>query len=161
MITTTYLALGTNLGDKRLNLNRAIEEIKKRIGEVTKLSAFYSSEPWGFESTNYFVNAVIEVETRLNVRQLLKTTQQIEIDLGRERKSTQNEYTDRVIDIDILFYGSLCIHEKDLIIPHPHLCKRDFVLVPLCEIAPDFQHPTLHQPICALIKEKHTLDKLK
>ena len=160
-MATTYLALGTNLGDKKLNLNRAIEEIKKRIGSVIKLSAFYTSEAWGFKSENSFVNAVLQVQTKLKPEELLLETQKIEKDLGRIEKSINSSYTDRIIDIDILFYESYIINSDKLQIPHPHIKDRNFVLIPLCEIAPDFIHPTLKSSIKELTKGKTPLVKLK
>ncbi len=137
---TVYLSLGTNLGDKEHNLVSAITEIEKRIGPIRAQSAFLATEPWGFESPNTFLNAAIKVETELSPHALLKVTQQIERGMGRTQKSTLNSqlstviYHDRIIDIDILLYDDLHIHTKKLIIPHPHMYERDFVLIPLKEI---------------------------
>ena len=132
-----YLGLGTNLGDKEANLKVAIEEIRKRVGEITSLSAFHASEPWGFESENSFLNAVCCVHTDLSPMETLRTTQEIERSLGRLKKSVNGIYSDRMIDIDILLYDDLHIQTPELTIPHPLMWQRDFVMIPLREIAPD------------------------
>ena len=134
-----YLGLGTNLGDKEANLDMAMEEIRKRVGEITSLSAFHASEPWGFESENSFLNAVCCVHTDLSPMETLRTTQEIERSLGRLKKSTGGNYSDRVIDIDILLYDDLHIDTPELTIPHPLMWQRDFVMIPLREIAPDIK----------------------
>jgi 2-amino-4-hydroxy-6-hydroxymethyldihydropteridine diphosphokinase len=131
-----YLGLGTNLGDKEANLKTAFEEIRKRVGEVTSQSAFYASKPWGFESDNSFLNAVCCVHTHLSPMEILSMTQEIERELGRTKKSVGGIYSDRIIDIDILLYDDLRIHTPELTIPHPLMWKRDFVMIPLHEIAP-------------------------
>lgn len=131
-----YLSLGTNLGDKEQNLLSAITEIERRIGPVRAQSAFLSTEPWGFESENTFLNAAVCVETELSPNVLLRTTQQIERDMGRTQKSVNGQYHDRIIDIDILLYDDLHINTKKLTIPHPRMYERDFVLIPLREILP-------------------------
>ena len=132
-----YLSLGTNLGDKEANLKAAIEEIKKRVGEVTSLSAFHASEPWGFKSKNTFLNAVCCVHTEFSPMEVLHTTQEIERLLGRLKKTVGGIYSDRMIDIDILLYDDLHIQTPELIIPHPLMWERDFVMIPLREIAPN------------------------
>ena len=124
-----YLGIGTNLGDKEGNILRAYELIRDRVGEIVKRSTLYNTEPWGFESENSFLNSVICVETALFPRQLLQTTQQIEREMGRTNKST-----DRIVDIDILLYDDLKVNEPDLVIPHPLMKERDFVMKPLLEI---------------------------
>lgn len=129
-----YLSLGTNLGDKEHNLNEAIRLIGERVGEVTKASSFIETEPWGFSSENAFLNACIKVETMLTPREVLVTTQEIERELGRTRKSDGGIYHDRLIDIDILLYGEMNVDEPDLQIPHPLMNERDFVMIPLNEI---------------------------
>lgn len=136
---TTYLSLGTNLGDKEANLLGAIELIKRRIGTIKAQSAFIETEPWGFESSNTFLNAAVCVETELSPELLLDCTQDIEREMGRTEKSTQAgdgtpQYHDRIIDIDILLYDDLHISTPRLTIPHPHMHERDFVLIPLSQI---------------------------
>ncbi|MDO5483183.1 MAG: 2-amino-4-hydroxy-6-hydroxymethyldihydropteridine diphosphokinase [Bacteroidaceae bacterium] len=131
---TAYLSLGTNLGDKEHNLLSAISEIERRIGPVKAQSAFLATEPWGFESQNTFLNAAIRIKTELSPLELLDETQQIERDLGRQQKSVNGQYHDRIIDIDILLYDDLHISTPRLTIPHPHMHERDFVLIPLKEI---------------------------
>ena len=132
------MGLGSNLGERKEQLCRAIALIGERVGEVIRQSSFIETEPWGFESENKFLNAVILCETTLSPRQLLRTTQQIERDLGRKKKangkSLNRKYTDRPIDIDILLYDDLTVDEPDLKIPHPLMHERDFVMVPLREI---------------------------
>ena len=137
-----YLGLGTNLGDKEANLKVAIEEIRKRIGEITSLSAFYVSEPWGFESENSFLNAVCSVTTDFSPMEVLHLTQDIERSLGRLKKSVGGQYSDRLIDIDILLYDDWHIDTPELTIPHPLMWERDFVMIPLREIAPNINAET-------------------
>ncbi len=140
---TVFLSLGTNLGDKEQNLLRAIKEIEKRIGPIKAQSAFLVTEPWGFESTNSFLNAAVKVETELIPIDVLHTTQEIERKLGRTHKSRNRVYHDRIIDIDILLYYNnddtddeegIHINTPELTIPHPLMNERDFVLIPLSEI---------------------------
>lgn len=129
-----FLGLGSNLGNRKENLAYAIRFIGERVGKVLRVSSFIETEPWGFESENTFVNAVILCETDLTPRQLLGATQKIEREMGRQKKSTDGGYSDRCIDIDILLYDDLRVDEPDLQIPHPLMLKRDFVMIPLREI---------------------------
>lgn len=129
-----YLGLGSNLGDCRKNLERAIRLIGDKVGQVTRQSSFIETEPWGFESPNKFMNAVILCETTRSPREVLLLTQQIERDMGRMKKSVSGGYADRAIDIDILLYDDVTIDEPDLKIPHPLMHERDFVMRPLNEI---------------------------
>jgi 2-amino-4-hydroxy-6-hydroxymethyldihydropteridine diphosphokinase len=140
-VSALYLSLGTNLGDKEQNLRRAAEEIEKQIGKITSLSAFYVTAPWGFESGNSFLNAAACVETTLSPIEVLKKTQEIERTLGRAHKSVDGIYSDRLIDIDLLLYDDLTLHVTTpwgdtLILPHPLMTEREFVMKPLAEIAP-------------------------
>ncbi len=129
-----YLGLGSNLGDKVWNLSEAIRLIGERVGQVLRQSSFIETEPWGFQSDNSFLNAVILCETDKTPREVLLLTQQIERDMGRRQKSVSVGYADRIIDIDILLYDDLTIDEPDLKIPHPLMHQRDFVMRPLQEI---------------------------
>lgn len=133
-----YLGIGSNLGNRRAMLRQAIRLIGERVGEVTRQSTFIETEPWGFESANKFLNAVILCETDMTPRKVLGATQQIERDMGRQkivhRTSSNRTYTDRPIDIDILLYDDLTVDEPDLMIPHPLMEQRDFVMIPLKEI---------------------------
>lgn len=131
---TVYLGLGTNLGDRRRNIAEAVRLIGERIGTVRRMSSLIETEPWGFASDNMFVNAAACVDTPLSPRGVLEATQAIERELGRTRKSTDGQYHDRLIDIDILMYDDLHIDEPDLKIPHPLMYERDFVMRPLGEI---------------------------
>lgn len=141
-----YIGLGSNLGDKKHHLQQAIELIAEKAGKIISCSSFYESKPWGFSSPNDFLNAVILTETTLSPTELLYKTQQIEREMGRTEK-TGNSYADRMIDIDILFYDNQLINTPELKIPHPLIQERDFVLIPLAEIAPDFIHPVLRKSI--------------
>jgi len=129
-----YLGLGSNLGDCRKNLERAIRLIGDRVGRVIRQSSFIETKPWGFESEHRFVNAVVLCETTKTPREVLLLTQQIERDMGRRKKSVSGGYADRTIDIDILLYDDVMIDEPDLKIPHPLMYQRDFVMIPLKEI---------------------------
>ena len=129
-----FLGLGSNLGDRQANIERAIELISERVGEVIRRSSLIETEPWGFESENKFLNGVILCETTLTPRQVLRKTQKIERDLGRKKKTSSLQYSDRPIDIDILLYDDLTVDEPDLKIPHPRMQEREFVIIPLKEI---------------------------
>ena len=129
-----YLGLGSNQGDREALLLQACEQIARRIGPITRQSGFYVTKPWGFQSANDFLNAVVCCDTRLTPREVLGLTQRIEQQLGRRQKSRGGVYHDRPIDIDILLYDSLQMNEADLRIPHPLMLQRDFVMIPLLEI---------------------------
>lgn len=136
-MTKAYLGIGTNLGDKEQNILKTYDFIEKNVGRILRRSSIYKTEPWGFESKNEFLNTVICVETELTPRQLLTETQKIERLMGRTRKSRGGEYHDRVIDIDILLYDDITVNEPDLVIPHPLMKEREFVMKPLKEVVDD------------------------
>ena len=134
---TTYLGIGTNLGDRAENLTRAVALISEQVGTVLACSSFMETAPWGFTSDNHFLNAVLAVDTALSPLELLRVTQSIERELGRLHKTIDGNYSDRIIDIDILLYEDLTIVSEELTIPHPYILMRDFVYLPLGEIAPE------------------------
>lgn len=129
-----YLGLGTNLGDKQKNLNDAIRMLENQVGEVEKVSSVIETEPEGFRSDNMFLNAVVKVRTALSPFEILDITQDVEKSLGRKEKSSNGIYHDRVIDIDILLYDDINISTPRLVIPHPRMTQREFVMAPLTEI---------------------------
>ena len=129
-----YIGLGSNLGDGPKNLDAAVALLQKEVGEVLYTSAYIESEPWGFESSHRFTNAVTVVRTELEPFPLLDLTQQIERRMGRTRKRKRGEgYSDRVIDLDLLLYDNVRIESERLTIPHPYIADRDFVRLPLEE----------------------------
>ncbi len=142
-----FLSLGSNLGDRGENLDNALSYIEEQIGDIISTSAFYVTDPVGFDSKNQFLNAVCNIRTKKRPLEILKITQGIEKEMGREIKSTNKKYADRIIDIDLLLYDDEVLKTSDLELPHPHLHERLFVLLPLSEIASDRIHPTLHQTI--------------
>ena len=129
-----YIGLGSNLGNKEEMLHRALELINKNIGSVLRVSSFMETEPWGFDSENTFLNAACLVETTLTPLQCLRETQKIERLLGRTKKSKNGIYHDRPIDLDLLLYDDLKINTPKLVLPHPLMQERDFVMIPLREI---------------------------
>ena len=139
-----YLGLGTNIGNKRKNMVTAAALLAERAGDVLSLSSFYETEPWGFASENTFLNAALELETACSPMELLHLTQQIEREMGRTQKS-DGSYHDRIIDIDILLYGNEVVHHEDLVVPHPLMQQRLFVMQPLAETAPSLVHPVLQK----------------
>lgn len=134
-----FLGIGGNLGDRLANLRNAIELIGKRIGKVEKISSVYLSEPWGFKHAKYFTNIVAKVRTSLSADETLSAALQIEAELKRTRSG--HGYEGRTMDIDILFFNNEIIHTENLIVPHPFICQRLFVLLPMQEIEPDYVHP--------------------
>lgn len=156
-MATVYLGLGTNIGNRKENLTRAIEALSLALGHYTALSSFIETAPWGFDSENSFLNCAVAFETELAPQELLDTTESIERELGRTTKSNGGAYHDRIIDIDILLYGSVVIETPRLTIPHPLMHMRNFVLEPLAEIAPHAIHPTSGKSIeelAARLKEQ-------
>ncbi len=146
-----YIALGSNVGDRELNLLRVVSELAKLPGsKVTALSPFYDTEPVAMGSSENFLNAVLRLESSLPPDGLLKELMRIETDVfGRERSGRVDS---RRMDIDILFYGDRVIDAPPrLVIPHPRLHKRRFVLEPLAEIAPELIHPVLCKTVSELL----------
>lgn len=129
-----YLSLGSNLGDRHATMQSAILLLGKQAGTVDRVSSAIETEPWGFESANKFLNMCVRITTTLSPEQLLATTKDIELQLGRTTKSVNGQYHDRPIDIDILTYDDLRINTPSLTLPHPHMHERDFVMIPLREI---------------------------
>ena len=134
-----YIGIGSNLGNTLQNCKYAIENLSRINGiNPTRTSSFYKTEPVGIEKQNYFINAVVEITASLSARDLLQALRKIEGDMGRKREIKGGP---RIIDLDLLFYGQDVIREIDLVVPHPEIHKRRFVLEPLYEIASYFIHP--------------------
>ena len=144
-----YLGLGTNIGTKRRNMITAAALLAERVGDILALSGFYETEPWGFESENFFLNAAVKLKTSFSPLELLQITQQIEKELGRTEKSN-GAYHDRIIDIDILLYDDEVLRTPQLTLPHSLMHERKFVMDPLSEIAPFVVHPVLKERIIDL-----------
>ncbi len=134
---TVYLALGSNLGDRLANLKQAIAALTPQM-EVKAKSSVYETPPWGYEDQPKFLNQVIKAKTYLDPEPLLKHLKRLEVALGRQESFPNGP---RLIDMDILFYDDLVLNSPALVIPHPRLHERGFVLLPLMEIAPDLIHP--------------------
>ncbi len=139
MTYTTFIALGSNLGDRRANLRAAVAALPPAV-QVTACSPIYQTAPWGYTDQPDFLNQVVRGETNLSPRELLVFLKNLESSLGREKTF---RYGPRQIDLDILFYADTIVAESDLQIPHPRLHERAFVLVPLADLAPDWVHPQL------------------
>ena len=138
------------MGDKQANLKQAIEKMRNRGIHILKESSVLATEPWGGVDQDSFANQVIEVETWLPAPVLLETLLAIELEMGRVREV---HWGPRLIDLDLLFMEDQIIYTDELILPHPYIAERLFVLEPLVEIAPHFIHPVLKQPIRYLYKE--------
>mgnify|MGYP002853330726 CR=1 FL=1 len=152
-MSIAYLSLGSNLGDRLGYVQQAASIIgSTKDIKIVASSSFYETEPWQMDSPNWFVNAIVQISTELSPEELLIVCQRIEYQLGREHGG-ERPYTDRTIDIDILFYDNKLINTKDLVIPHKFFHKRAFMLVPMLEIAQDFVHPLFKKTVSELYDE--------
>lgn len=151
-----FLITGGNIGDRKKNLETAAALIQSEIGTVVRRSAIYETEAWGFTDQPAFFNQVLEIETTYSAREVLNAILKIEEDMGRKRTFKNAA---RIIDIDILFFNDEIIDEQDLIVPHPEISNRRFVLEPLNEIAPQMIHPVLKKVMKKLLSESK--DQLK
>ena len=149
-VNRVFIALGSNLGDHRYYLISALKGINDVIGEIIGGSSFYETAPWGDIHQADFLNAVCEIETDLEPNPLLYGLMAIERWLGKQKKS---KWGPRTIDLDIIYYDEKIIAEKDLIIPHPNMYLRNFVLTPMMEVAPDFIHPVLKKTTRSLLRD--------
>ena len=145
---TAYVALGSNLGDKEGNLRRALELLEERGVEVMKVSTFICTEPYGVTDQPQFLNGVCQVRTCMEPLELLHTLLDIEQEMGRVRL---RHWGERNIDLDLLLYEDVLMDTSELKLPHPDMQNRDFVLLPLAEIAPELKHPTLGKSISELV----------
>ncbi|HMS64156.1 MAG TPA: 2-amino-4-hydroxy-6-hydroxymethyldihydropteridine diphosphokinase [Ignavibacteria bacterium] len=152
-----YLGIGSNIGERISYIENAISEINKISGiKITKISSVYETEPWGEIKQDDFLNCVIEIEADIEPEGLLKKLKSIEKKLGRNKTA---KWSEREIDIDLLFYGNEILLNEFLKIPHLQIEKRKFVLIPMAEIASDFIHPVLKKSVKELLAE--TTDDLK
>lgn len=147
-----FIALGSNLGDRAANLQAAIEALEPEV-HTLKCSPVYETPPWGYSDQPQFLNQVVEAETDLSPVALLECMKKIEVQLGRQETF---RFGPRLIDLDIIFYDREVIDYPPLIIPHPRLAERGFVLMPLADLAPDFRHPILGDSVSDLLSKVET-----
>jgi 2-amino-4-hydroxy-6-hydroxymethyldihydropteridine diphosphokinase len=149
-MAVVYIGIGSNIGNRQANCKNAIERLKNKGIIVRKYSSMYETEPWGLKEQPRFINMAVEAETGFSPDELLRALKDIEKEMGKEETV---KWGPRIIDLDILLYDDIIIDMKHLHIPHPLLHKRDFVLIPMSEIAPDKMHPALKKSMRQLKKE--------
>ena len=150
-MSTAYIAIGSNLGDKRKNCDRGIDALDRiRDITVTARAGMYKTAPVDYTDQDWFVNTVVRIETDLAPDDLLARIKQIERDAGRDKGGLR--FGPRILDLDIIFYDDLVLRTAALEIPHPRMHKRRFVLRPICDIAPSAMHPTLKTSVKALLE---------
>ena len=145
------LGLGGNVGDVKRTLKDAVKRLEGVLGEIVMSSSLYRTQAWGVENQPDFLNQAIVLDTKLPPNIVLKRCLEVEIELGRDRISGE-KWQQRVVDIDVLFYNQEIIKTDDLTIPHPYIQERNFVLFPLVEIIPNFEHPILKKTVLELKK---------
>jgi 2-amino-4-hydroxy-6-hydroxymethyldihydropteridine diphosphokinase len=160
-MTGIYLSLGSNVGERGENIARAIAALAGFGVRVVKRSALYETEPVEMREPEWFLNCVVEAQTDLPPRELMRALLEIERSLGRERTASVTQKLPRIIDLDILFYGSDVIREAGLEIPHPRMAERRFVLVPLAEIAPGVMHPVLKKTVREVLLETNDRSEVR
>lgn len=157
-MSKVYFSIGSNKGNRSQLINEAIDKIDIYIGRVELKSSIYETQSWGFKSNNFY-NVCLLIESSLSVESIFNKILKIEKDMGRLKSG--NKYSDRCIDIDILFVEDIIVNSKNLIIPHPRLHLRKFVLTPMLDIAPDLIHPILNKSIKQLELECDDNDQPK
>ena len=150
-LNITYILLGGNIGNVAKAFREATDLLSLNVGRISNQSKLYKSDAWGFESSDQFINQVLEIETELSSHQLLNETQEIEQQLGRVRNPNQEGFESRIIDVDILYFNSEIINSPELTIPHYAMHQRKFTLLPLSEIAPQFTHPIFNKNSISLL----------
>lgn len=153
-MNNVFLLTGGNLGDSLQNLATALHLLEQQVGVIKRVSAIYETEPWGVTEQPFYHNQIVEILTPKNAHELMDLLLSIEKKIGRIRAE---KYGPRIIDIDILFFNSEVINTDNLVVPHPRIQERRFVLEPMNEIAPEFVHPVLQQTISELLS--NTADK--
>ncbi|MBT8386286.1 MAG: 2-amino-4-hydroxy-6-hydroxymethyldihydropteridine diphosphokinase [Ignavibacteria bacterium] len=152
MESRTYIGIGSNIGNRLHFIETAINKVDMEPGcEVEKISSLYESKPFGNTEQEKFINLVIQIKTLFKPIELFNFLKQIESNVGRKNST---RWGPREIDLDILFYDDLIYKDSQLTIPHEGIIERDFVLVPMCEIAPDFIHPEINEKICDICNTK-------
>jgi len=146
-----YISFGSNKGDRIKIFRRALLEISS-FNKVLACSPVYETPPWGFDSSEPFLNAVIKVQSKLNPKELLEQLLRVEKNHGRYRTAEKEGYEDRSLDLDILLYGNRSVNDGNLQIPHPRMGKRKFILYPLSDIAPELIHPTSGKEISEILR---------
>jgi len=157
-MSKVYFSIGSNKGNRSQLINEAIDKIDISIGKVEQKSSIYETQSWGFKSNNFY-NVCLLIESSLSVESIFNKILKIEKDMGRLKSG--NKYSDRCIDIDILFVEDIIVNSKNLIIPHPRLHLRKFVLTPMLDLAPDLIHPILNKSIKQLELECDDNDQPK
>lgn len=148
-----HLNIGTNLGNRRTNLSRAVDLIKSISLSPIRCSEVIESEPWGYKSSNMFLNQGVEIETNLTPSELISSIKRIQNSLGAtSHRNNKGDYVDRNIDIDIIFYGNSVYKSEELEIPHPRMHLREFVLAPIVELSPEWKHPQLNMTAAQILE---------
>ena len=149
-MNNAVLLLGSNVGARLLNLERACNEIESKLGKITQRSSVYETAPWGNPDQEEFLNRIVKVDSFCQADQMMERIISIEKEMGRVRTK---KWEPRIIDIDILFYNDEIISNENLIVPHPGIHLRKFALMPLAELMPDYLHPVLKKSIAELLRE--------